>query len=65
MPLKIRIKPEGKFYVNGAILRNAGNRPIDLVVEKGDVTREGYKPKEKIDDCIGQVPVASGEETSA
>lgn len=33
MPLKIRIKPEGKLFINGeAVAKNAGNRPIDLVI---------------------------------
>jgi flagellar biosynthesis regulator FlbT len=39
MPLKIRVKPEGKFFVNGATLKNGGNRPIDIIVIEGDVQR--------------------------
>ena len=43
MPLKIRIKPEGKFFVNGATLKNGGNRPIDIIVLEGDVQRDKTK----------------------
>lgn len=44
MPLKIRIKPRGKFYVAGAILQNIGSRPIEiLVLTDHKVVREEYK----------------------
>lgn len=33
MALKLRIKPEGKIFVNGnGWIKNAGNRPIDVIV---------------------------------
>lgn len=33
MPLKLRIKPEGKCFVNGnGWIKNVGNRPIDILV---------------------------------
>lgn len=43
MPLKIRIKPEQKFFAGGAVLKNVGNRPADLLVlSDSPVLREGY-----------------------
>lgn len=33
MPLKIRIKPEGKLFVSGeGFIKNVGNRPMDVLV---------------------------------
>jgi flagellar biosynthesis regulator FlbT len=32
MPLKIRVKPEEKFYAGGAVLKNVGTRPADLLI---------------------------------
>ena len=41
MPLKIRVKPEGKIFAGGAILKNVGNKPADLLVlSDGPVLRE-------------------------
>ena len=43
MPLKIRIKPEGKIFAGGAVLKNVGNKPVDLLVlSDSPVLREGY-----------------------
>jgi len=43
MPLKIRIKPEGKIFAGGAVLKNVGNRPADLLIlSDSPVLREGY-----------------------
>lgn len=43
MPLKIRIKPEQKFFAGGAVLKNVGARPADLLVlSDSPVLREGY-----------------------
>ena len=43
MPLKIRVKPEGKIFAGGAILKNVGNRPADLLIlSDSPVLREDY-----------------------
>lgn len=43
MPLKIRVKPEGKILAGGAVLKNVGNRPADLLVlSDSPVLRENY-----------------------
>jgi len=43
MPLKIRIKPEQKFFAGGAVLKNVGNKPADLLVlSDSPVLRENY-----------------------
>jgi len=43
MPLKIRVKPEGKILAGGAVLKNVGTRPADLLVlSDGPVLRESY-----------------------
>jgi len=43
MPLKIRIKPEAKFFAGGAVLKNVGSRPIELLVlSDSPVLREDY-----------------------
>jgi hypothetical protein len=43
MPLKIRVKPEGKIFAGGAVLKNVGNRPADLLVlSDSPVLRENY-----------------------
>ncbi|MGB4101808.1 MAG: flagellar biosynthesis repressor FlbT [Alphaproteobacteria bacterium] len=43
MPLKIRVKPEQKFFAGGAVLKNVGTRPADLLVlSDSPVLREGY-----------------------
>lgn len=43
MPLKIRIKPEGKIFVGGAVLKNAGSRPADLVILSDSIVlRDSY-----------------------
>ncbi|MDD4616883.1 MAG: flagellar biosynthesis repressor FlbT [Alphaproteobacteria bacterium] len=43
MPLKIRVKPEGKILAGGAVLKNVGNRPADLLVlSDSPVLREDY-----------------------
>ncbi|MCL2468843.1 MAG: hypothetical protein FWF24_01240 [Alphaproteobacteria bacterium] len=43
MPLKIRIKPEGKIFAGGAILKNVGTRPAELLVlSDSPVLRDDY-----------------------
>lgn len=43
MPLKIRVKPEGKIFAGGAVLKNVGTRPADLLVlSDSPVLREDY-----------------------
>ncbi len=43
MPLKIRVKPEGKIFAGGAVLKNVGTRPADLLVlSDSPVLRENY-----------------------
>ena len=43
MPLKIRVKPEGKIFAGGAVLKNVGRRPAELLVlSDGPVLREDY-----------------------
>lgn len=43
MPLKIRVKPEAKFYAGGAVLKNVGTRAVDLLIlSDGPVLREDY-----------------------
>lgn len=43
MPLKIRVKPEAKIYAGGAVLKNVGTRPADLLIlSDGPVLREDY-----------------------
>ncbi len=43
MPLKIRVKPEGKIFAGGAILKNVGHRPADLLIlSDSPVLREDY-----------------------
>lgn len=43
MPLKIRIKPEEKFYAGGAVLKNVGKHPADmLILSDSPVLRDDY-----------------------
>jgi flagellar biosynthesis regulator FlbT len=43
MPLKIRVKPEGKIFAGGAVLKNVGHRPADLLIlSDSPVLREDY-----------------------
>jgi len=43
MPLKIRVKPEGKIFVGGAVLKNAGTRPADLLILSDSIVlRDNY-----------------------
>ncbi|MGE3622568.1 MAG: flagellar biosynthesis repressor FlbT [Bdellovibrionales bacterium] len=43
MPLKIRVKPEGKIFAGGAVLKNVGTRPADLLVlSDSPVLRDDY-----------------------
>lgn len=43
MPLKIRVKPEGKIYAGGAVLKNVGKHPADLLIlSDSPVLREDY-----------------------
>ncbi len=43
MPLKIRIKPEEKFYAGGAVLKNVGARAADLLIlSDSPVLRDDY-----------------------
>lgn len=43
MPLKIRVKPEEKFYAGGAVLKNVGKSPADLLIlSDSPVLRDNY-----------------------
>ena len=43
MPLKIRVKPECKILAGGAVLKNVGKHPADLLIlSDGPVLRERY-----------------------
>ena len=43
MPLKIRIKPEGKIFAGGAVLKNVGSKPAELLVlSDSPVLRDDY-----------------------
>ncbi|MGE3770070.1 MAG: flagellar biosynthesis repressor FlbT [Bdellovibrionales bacterium] len=43
MPLKIRVKPEAKIFAGGAVLKNVGTRPADLLIlSDGPVLRDSY-----------------------
>ena len=43
MPLKIRIKPEGKFFAGGAVIKNVSKKPVDLLIlSDSPVLREDY-----------------------
>jgi flagellar biosynthesis regulator FlbT len=43
MPLKIRVKPEEKFYAGGAVLKNVGNHSADLLIlSDSPVLRDNY-----------------------
>lgn len=43
MPLKIRVKPEEKFYAGGAVLKNVGKNAIDLLIlSDSPVLRDEY-----------------------
>ena len=43
MPLKIRVKPEGKIFAGGAVLKNVGKRPAELLIlSDSPVLREEY-----------------------
>jgi flagellar biosynthesis regulator FlbT len=43
MPLKIRVKPEGKIFAGGAVLKNVGPRPVDLLIlSDSPVLRDDY-----------------------
>ena len=43
MPLKIRVKPEGKIFAGGAVLKNVGKHAADLLIlSDSPVLREDY-----------------------
>ena len=43
MPLKIRVKPEGKIFAGGAVLKNVGTRPAELLIlSDSPVLRDDY-----------------------
>lgn len=43
MPLKIRVKPEGKIFAGGAVLKNVGSRPAELLIlSDSPVLRDDY-----------------------
>lgn len=43
MPLKIRVKPEGKIFAGGTVIKNAGRHPADLVIlSDTPVLRDDY-----------------------
>jgi flagellar biosynthesis regulator FlbT len=46
MPLKIRVKPEQKIFAGGAVLKNVGTRPADLLIlSDSPVLRDNYLMK--------------------
>ncbi len=48
MPLKIRIKPEEKFYAGSAVLKNVGKHPADLLIlSDSPVLRDSYLMNEE------------------
>jgi flagellar biosynthesis regulator FlbT len=58
MPLKIRVKPEAKIFAGGAVLKNVGTRPADLLVlSDGPVLRDAYmmNPESKDDSDAASV----------
>jgi len=58
MPLKIRVKPEAKIFAGGAVLKNVGTRPADLLVlSDGPVLRDAYmlNPERKDDSDAASV----------
>ncbi|HBM91257.1 MAG TPA: hypothetical protein DD400_05235 [Rhodospirillaceae bacterium] len=43
MPLKIRVKPEGKVFAGGAVLKNVGRKPAELLIlSDSPVLRDDY-----------------------
>lgn len=43
MPLKIRVRPEGKIFAGGAVLKNVSSRPVDLLIlSDSPVLRDDY-----------------------
>jgi flagellar biosynthesis regulator FlbT len=43
MPLKIRVKPEGKVFAGGAVLKNVGKKPAELLIlSDSPVLRDDY-----------------------
>lgn len=43
MPLKIRVKPEAKIFAGGAVLKNVGKRPAELLIlSDSPVLRDDY-----------------------
>ena len=43
MPLKIRVKPEGKIFAGGTVIKNAGKYPADLLIlSDTPVLRDNY-----------------------
>lgn len=43
MPLKIRVKPEAKIFAGGAVLKNVGKRPAELLIlSDSPVLRDNY-----------------------
>lgn len=43
MPLKIRVRPEEKFYAGGAVLKNVGKHSADLLIlSDSPVLRDDY-----------------------
>ena len=58
MPLKIRVKPEAKIFAGGAVLKNVGTRPADLLIlSDGPVLRDAYmmNPEHKDDSDASSV----------
>ena len=50
MPLKVRIKPEGKFFVHGSgWLKNGGARPMDIIVSEGLMVQREQMVKRSVD----------------
>lgn len=55
MPLKIRIKPEGKLFINGqAVAKNVGNRPIDLLILTPDQVSRTQEHADGVAKALGR-----------
>ncbi len=54
MPLKLRIKPEGKLFINGvAVAKNVGNRPADLLILTDDQVSRTAEHADKVAKSLG------------
>lgn len=55
MPLKLRIKPEGKLFINGvAVAKNIGNHPIDLLILTEDQVSRTQEHADGVAKALGR-----------